>query len=53
MAVAVAVAREWAVAVAVLVEPAVAIVVVLVAEMVVAGGVPFGRPVPLKCPPSN
>ncbi len=43
----VAVAREWPVAVSL------ELAVVLVVEVAVAGGVPFGRLVPPKCPPSN
>jgi hypothetical protein len=52
VAVVVAVAREWAVVVRV--ELAVALgVVMVVVDVAVVGGVPFGCPVPPKCPPSN
>jgi hypothetical protein len=49
-AVVVAVARE--IAAAVMVMLAVAVVVAVVVEVAVAGGDPFGPPVPRKCPSS-
>ncbi len=48
VAVVVVVAREWAVVV--VVELAVVLGVVVVVEVAVVGGVPFGCPVPQKCP---